>query len=67
MKQLLEYPVWYAAYMRGDRLVGPEDKLRGWKEWDVWQYTGHGELDGVKGRCDLNWIAGGQLEKLRVP
>ena len=64
--KLLEYPVWYAAYLRGKRLVGPEDKLRGWKEWDVWQYTGHGTLDGIKGRCDLNWIAGEQLCKLTV-
>ena len=63
---MLEYPVWYAAYMRGKRLVGPEDKLRGWDEWDVWQYTGHGTLDGIKGRCDMNWIAGEQLCKLKV-
>ena len=67
IKKLVEYPVWYAAYLRGKRLVGPGDKLRGWKEWDMWQYTGHGTIDGVKGRVDLNWIAGGQLEKLRVP
>ena len=66
IKKLLEYPVWYAAYIRKDRLVGPESKLRGWKEWDVWQYTGHGEIDGVKGRVDLNWIAAGQFDKLRV-
>ena len=67
LDKLLEYPVWYAAYLRGKRLIGPEDKLRGWKEWDVWQYTGHGSLDGIKGRCDLNWIAGEQLGKLLVP
>ena len=66
LKNLLEYPVWYACYTRDKRLVGPEHKLRGWKEWDVWQYTGHGEIDGIKGRCDLNWIAGEQLEKLKV-
>ena len=67
LDKLLEYPVWYAAYLRGKRLIGPEDKLRGWKEWDVWQYTGHGSLDGIKGRCYLNWIAGEQLGKLLVP
>jgi lysozyme len=66
LEKLLEYPVWYACYIRKSPLVGPEDKLRGWKEWDVWQYTGHGEIDGIKGRCDLNWIAGEQLEKLKV-
>ena len=67
VKKLLEYPVWYAAYIRKKRLVGPGDKLRGWSQWDVWQYTGHGEIDGIKGRCDLNWIAGGQLSKLIIP
>ena len=66
LKKLLEYPVWYAAYERGKRLVGPEKKLMGWKEWDVWQYTGHGTLDGIKGRCDLNWIAGEKIDKLTV-
>jgi GH25 family lysozyme M1 (1,4-beta-N-acetylmuramidase) len=66
IKKLLEYPVWYAAYIRKKRLVGPEEKLRGWTEWDVWQYTGHGELDGVKGRVDLNWIAGEQYEKMKI-
>ena len=67
LKKLLEYPVWYAAYIRKKRLVGPEAKLRGWKEWEVWQYTGHGEIDGVKGRVDLNWIAGEQFDKVRIP
>ena len=62
-----EYPVWYARYKRKKHLVGPEDKLRGWKEWDVWQYTGHGACPGLKGRCDLNWMAGGQLSKLTIP
>jgi len=64
--ELVDYPVWWARYIRKDHLVGPGDKLRGWKEWDVWQYTGHGNCPGVKGRCDLNWMAGGQLEKMRV-
>jgi lysozyme len=62
-----EYPIWWARYKRGKHFVGPEDKLRGWKEWDIWQYTGHGQCPGIKGRCDLNWMAGGQLSKLRMP
>ena len=66
LKKLLQYPVWYASYIRNERLVGPEAKLRGWKEWEVWQYTGQGTLDGIKGRCDLNWIAGEQLCNLTV-
>ena len=62
-----EYPVWYARYKRKKHIVGPEDKLKGWKEWDVWQYTGHGTCPGLKGRCDLNWMAGNQLKNLTIP
>jgi len=61
-----EYPVWWANYIRKDRLVGPEKQLRGWDTWDVWQYTGHGSCPGLKGRVDLNWMAGTQLENLIV-
>ena len=61
-----EYPIWWARYKRKKHLVGPEDKLRGWKEWDVWQFTGSGTTPGIKGRCDQNWLAGGQLSNLRI-
>tara|TARA_R110000824_G_scaffold67377_8_gene174586 strand:+ start:31631 stop:32494 length:864 start_codon:yes stop_codon:yes gene_type:complete len=66
LTQLVEYPIWWANYIRKDRLVGPEKKLRGWKNWDVWQYSGHGACPGIKGRCDLNWMAGDTLDKLRI-
>ena len=66
LKKLLEYPIWWADYLRKDRKVGPAKKLRGWKTWQVWQYTGHGAIDGVKGRVDLNWIAGQELENVRI-
>jgi lysozyme len=62
-----EYPVWWANYIRKKPLVGPEAQLRNWDTWDVWQYTGWGECPGLKGRVDLNWMAGEQLCKLVVP
>jgi len=65
-QKFTEYPVWWANYIRKDRLVGPEKQLRGWDTWDVWQYTGHGSCPGLKGRVDLNWMAGQQLENLIV-
>jgi lysozyme len=65
--KLLEYPVWWANYIRQRPLVGPEGQLRNWKRWDVWQYTGWGECPGVKGNVDLNWMAGNQLHSLLVP
>ena len=62
-----DYPVWYASYIRSKHKVGPGEKLRGWKEWDVWQYGSKGVVSGVPGGVDVNWMAGGQLCKLRVP
>lgn len=68
LETFTQYPVWWANYIRDDRLVGPEKQLKGWKEWDVWQYTGSGNCPGIKGRVDLNWMAGGPsvLESLTV-
>ena len=67
LEKLFQYPVWWARYIRKTPLVGPGEHLRGWKEWKVWQHTGWGEIAGIKGKVDLNWIAGGQLDLLRVP
>jgi len=61
-----EYPVWWANYIRKKPLVGPEAQLRNWKEWGVWQYSGWGECPGLKGRVDLNWMAGDQLKNLTI-
>ena len=63
-KQIASYPLWLASYNSG---VAPKRKTGLWDQWDVWQWTGHGSVPGVKGRCDQNWMAGGQLENLRVP
>jgi GH25 family lysozyme M1 (1,4-beta-N-acetylmuramidase) len=63
-EKLANYPLWLASYNDG---IEPERKVDLWESWSAWQYTGSGDIDGVKGRCDLNWIAGEQLSKLRVP
>ena len=47
LAKLHQYPIWWARYIRSKRLVGPEQKLKGWSTWDVWQYTGHGTLAGA--------------------
>ena len=62
-EELAKYPLWLASYNTG---IEPKRKTKLWSTWDIWQYTGYGEIDGVKGRCDLNWIAGEQLCKLTV-
>ena len=64
LDELATYPVWWASYNEGcspERWTG---KI--WKEWDVWQFTGSGTTSGIKGRCDQNWLAGGQLTNLRI-
>jgi len=63
-KQLASYPLWLASYNSG---VEPKRKTGLWKQWDIWQWTGSGKVPGAKGKCDQNWMAGGQLERLRVP
>ena len=62
--KLATYPLWLASYNEG---VQPERTTDLWKKWDIWQWTGSGTVPGVRGRCDQNWMAGGQLDKLRVP
>ena len=67
LDKLTQYPIWWASYVRSVPLVGPEEKLRGWKEWDVWQYGSKGQVSGIPGKVDVNWMAGGQLKNLIVP
>ena len=62
--ELSTYPLWLASYNEG---IQPERTTDLWSKWDIWQWTGSGAVPGVKGRCDQNWMAGGQLDKLRVP
>jgi len=63
-QKIASYPLWLASYNEG---IEPKRKPAIWDKWDIWQYTGSGDVPGVKGRCDVNWMAGGQLAKLRVP
>ena len=61
--ELTKYPLWWASYNDGPE---PKRVPKLWDNWDVWQWTSKGTISGVKGKCDRNWLAGGQLEKLRV-
>lgn len=45
MSKLKNIPFWYADY---------EKKPQSPYEYEVWQYTSKGHIDGVKGRVDLN-------------
>jgi GH25 family lysozyme M1 (1,4-beta-N-acetylmuramidase) len=64
LSKLIQYPVWWASY---SGTVEPKRNVRGWQEWNVWQYGSRGSVSGIKGNVDVNWMAGGQLPKLIVP
>jgi len=67
LKKLTQYPIWWANYIRKTHKVGPGSKLKGWKNWDIWQYGSKGAVSGIPGKVDVNWMAGGQLSNLRMP
>ena len=60
---LIEYikrrPLWLADYDGK-----PDNETRIWDEYSVHQFTGTGSIPGVKGNCDVNWSAGGWIERL---
>jgi lysozyme len=58
-EQLAESPLWVAHYG-----VANPDHAHGWKRWDFWQWTGKGEIPGIKGHVDLN-VYNGTLAELR--
>jgi lysozyme len=43
-------PLWLAAYT--SKPVLP----KGWNEWKIWQFTDKGQIDGIPGFVDLNWM-----------
>lgn len=64
LDKLCKYPVWWADYGAKNPV---DPNLRGWNTWDIWQWTGYGSCEGIKGRVDQNWLPGGvdALEGLR--
>jgi lysozyme len=64
LSELSNYPLWWASYNEG---IGPKRKPHKiWSEWKIWQYTSSGVVPGIKGRCDMNWMAGGMLDSLII-
>jgi lysozyme len=47
------YPLWVAEYTtRRAPSTGP------WKNWDFWQFSNTGSVDGISGPVDLDWFNG---------
>lgn len=53
------YPLWTPYY--ASRVKMPVDRKGNgfpWTKWTIWQYTGKGTIDGVKGKVDRNRFHG---------
>jgi lysozyme len=71
LSELAKYPLWWARYLTpvDGTAMDPENssKMLPWDEWAVWQWTHKGVIDGIKGKVDRNWMAGGKLSSLLIP
>ena len=55
------YMLWHAWYNKKGFSSGiKKDRLGGWKEWKIWQWTGSGTVPGSEGNIDRNWLVGGK-------
>lgn len=52
-----DYVIWVAAYT-----IYPKPKLTNNKQWHFWQYTNKGQIDGIRGKVDLNVFNGSKKE-----
>ena len=59
IEEIVSRPLWLADYDGK-----PDDEVAPWDEYAIHQFTGKGSIPGVKGNCDVNWSAGGAIEKL---
>lgn len=48
------YPLWLAQYTSKPQPDVPE----AWSDWEFWQHTQNGSVDGVPNQVDLNWFHG---------
>jgi len=63
LEKMCKYPVWWARYPSS---ISDGPNLAGWSEWNIWQWTGSGTVDGINGHVDRNFLSGGKpgLNKL---
>src|SRR5208283_2471246 len=48
-----KYPLWVAAYINNPEVSLPAIPI-GWSDWNIWQFTEQGQIDGYVGNIDLN-------------
>ena len=56
LEALKKYRIWWADYVHP---ISEDPDLRVWTEWHIRQWTGTGDVAGIKGDCDRNWLCGG--------
>ena len=49
------YPIWIAAYLNTPETSLPKIP-NGWNDWQIWQFTEKGQIDGYTGELDLNMM-----------
>jgi lysozyme len=45
------YPLWVPFYGAGSSYIP-----KGWTDWTIWQFTEVGQINGIEGMVDLNWM-----------
>jgi GH25 family lysozyme M1 (1,4-beta-N-acetylmuramidase) len=67
--QFFDHPLWIGQYpSMGDCLSDPTAKglkptlPKDWTDWQVWQYTSSGRVDGIEGNVDLDIAREGFLD-----
>ncbi len=59
-----DYMLWHAYYSKKALKNGiKKDRLGGWREWTIWQWTAKGQIPGIPGKTDRNWLVGGIAAK----
>ena len=61
IQALAGYPLWVSHYTHAPQPYYPAL----WKSWTFWQYSDHGQVDGVTGAVDLDRF-NGTIAELRV-
>lgn len=57
-----DHPLWIANYTQASTPKIPA----GWSDWNFWQYSDAGNVEGIAGRVDLNLFNGTLLELSRL-
>lgn len=55
----INYPKWIARYGKNDGTISKEPS---YEDWEIWQYTSRGKVEGIIGYVDLNVMKDGSQD-----